>query len=97
MMPRRARPQGGTRKAGGSGVGGERETYKGHEIVIPRDDAGNRVLVDGEPIRFGRSGNRASGLRCSHGVPYDGRSSQPSRKDRVANSVREPIPSRSKR
>jgi hypothetical protein len=34
-----------------------REAYEGHEIVIARDDPGRRVLVDGEPIRYGRVGD----------------------------------------
>jgi hypothetical protein len=35
-----------------------RETYDGHEIVIARDDPACRVLVDGEPIRYGRIGDQ---------------------------------------
>lgn len=34
----------------------ERHTYKGHEIVVTSDDPGRRVLVDDEPIRYGRVG-----------------------------------------
>jgi hypothetical protein len=32
------------------------EKYRGHEIVIPADDPGRRVLIDGEPFRYGLSG-----------------------------------------
>lgn len=39
------------------GPGAERHTYKGHEIVITSDDPGRRVLVDDEPIRYGRVGD----------------------------------------
>lgn len=56
MTQKRATTQGGSKKAGGSAPRAEeRETYKGHDIVIRRDDPGRRVLVDGEPIRYGRA------------------------------------------
>jgi hypothetical protein len=58
MTRKSATTQGGSRKAGGSAPPAEeRETYKGHDIVIPLDDPGRRVLVDGEPIQYGRAGD----------------------------------------
>jgi hypothetical protein len=36
----------------------DREIYKGHEIVITRDDPARRVMVDGEPLHYGRIGDR---------------------------------------
>lgn len=33
---------------------GERHTYKSHEIVIPRDDPGSRVIIDGDPFRYSK-------------------------------------------
>lgn len=35
----------------------EQVTHKGHEIAIPSDDPGWRVLVDGEPIRHRQVGD----------------------------------------
>jgi hypothetical protein len=36
----------------------DREIYKGHEVLIPRGDPGRRVLIDGEPVRYGQIGDR---------------------------------------
>lgn len=33
------------------------ETYDGHEIIIVPDDPGRRVLLDDEPLRYGRVGD----------------------------------------
>ena len=35
----------------------ERETHHGHEIEIFPDDPGRRVLIDGEPFRYGEAGD----------------------------------------
>jgi hypothetical protein len=37
--------------------GGERETYKGHEIVVVRDDPGRRIVIDGESFGYDRAGD----------------------------------------
>lgn len=34
-----------------------RETYRGHEIEIFSDDPGRRVVIDGEPFRYGQVGD----------------------------------------
>ena len=35
----------------------DRETYRGHEIEIFPADAGRRVVIDGEPFRYGKAGD----------------------------------------
>jgi hypothetical protein len=37
---------------------GDVQKYNGHEIVIPRDDPGHRVMVDGNSIQYGRAGDQ---------------------------------------
>jgi len=50
--------RGGSKKAGGSAArADEHETYKGHDIVISGEDRAGRVVIDGEPIRYGRAGD----------------------------------------
>jgi hypothetical protein len=58
MAKKPATTGGGAKKADGSTSREKHETYKGHDIVIPRDDPGHRVLVDGQPLRFGRAGDK---------------------------------------
>lgn len=42
-------------RRGSRGLQDARQKYKGHEVVIHRDDPGHRVLIDGEPFRYGRT------------------------------------------
>lgn len=44
-----------TKASGTSSQGDERQTYKGHEIVVVRDDPGRRIVIDGESFGFGRA------------------------------------------
>jgi hypothetical protein len=57
MAERRTTTRSSRGNARGGKPAGDRETYKGHEIFIPRDDAGRRIVIDGEPLRYGRSGD----------------------------------------
>lgn len=43
--------------SGTSSEAEERETYKGHEIVVVTDDPGRRIMIDGESFRYGRAGD----------------------------------------
>jgi hypothetical protein len=55
MAKKRENTKSGARKDRHPEPGGDRETYHGHEIFIPRDDSGRRVVLDGEPLRYGES------------------------------------------
>ncbi len=52
MAERQAGQRPSRAKKGPTDPAVERHTYKGHEIVIPRDDPGSRVIIDGEPFRY---------------------------------------------
>lgn len=42
-------------RAGSGGQSpGEHAKHRGHEIFIPTDDRDLRVVIDGEPIRYGK-------------------------------------------
>jgi hypothetical protein len=41
-------------RAGGADV--RRETYKGHEILYPRDERRKKIFIDGRPVKWGEAG-----------------------------------------
>jgi hypothetical protein len=55
MAEKRVTTRSGTGKGRRSEPAGERESHNGHEIFIPRDDPGRRVVIDGEPFRYGEA------------------------------------------
>ena len=46
------------KNSGDEGVGAyvRRETYKGHEIMYPRDERRKKVFIDGRPVKWGETG-----------------------------------------
>jgi hypothetical protein len=43
-------------KDGGADV--RKETYKGHEIIYPRDERWKKIFIDGRPVHWGVAGGR---------------------------------------
>ncbi len=35
----------------------KRETYKGHEIILPADERKKKVFIDGRPVKWGKAGD----------------------------------------
>ena len=42
------------KSSGGADV--RKETYKGHEIVYPRDERRKKIFIDGRPVKWGETG-----------------------------------------
>ncbi len=40
----------------GAGAHVRRETYKGHEIIYPRDERRKKIFIDGRPVKWGETG-----------------------------------------
>ena len=55
MAEKRAVAKTGVRSRRGATPTSERASYHGHEIHIPADDPGRRVVIDGVPIRYGQA------------------------------------------
>lgn len=46
--------KGARAESGGANV--RRETYNGHEIVIPLDEKRKKIFIDGRPVHWGETG-----------------------------------------
>ena len=55
MAQKRVTAKRGARARRPAKPAGERTSYHGHEIYIPADDSGRRVVIDGVPIRYGET------------------------------------------
>lgn len=41
-----------------AGADARRETYKGHEILVPEDQRRKKIFVDGRPVKWGNVGGK---------------------------------------